>query len=166
MRGGDAYVLATLEANVAEPAAFSANSDIRIDLYRLFLKVWESMRSMVLSTRAPVTGREGRVAKPRSNPMQPRIAFLLSSLEGFDTAEVARILECSPEEATSLIDRAGKEISRQIHSDVLIIEDEPLIAIDIQMLVEELGHRVVAIARTRDEAIAAAKNLDAGPDSR
>ena len=41
--GGDAYVLATLEAVVAEPAAFSGDADIRVELYRLFLKVWEAM---------------------------------------------------------------------------------------------------------------------------
>jgi CheY-like chemotaxis protein len=36
----------------------------------------------------------------------------------------------------------------------MIIEDEPLIAIDIEQMVEGLGHRVTGIARTRDEAIA------------
>ena len=56
----------------------------------------------------------------------------------------------------------ARKFRSQIHCDVLIIEDEPLIAIDIQMLVEELGHRVVAIARTRDEAIAAAKTSTPG----
>ncbi len=112
---------------------------------------------------APTSPDEkGALRNLEAIPLQPRVAFLLSSLEGFDTSEAARILECSPEEATALIDRAGKEISRQIHCDVLIIEDEPLIAIDIQMLVEELGHRVVAIARTRDEAIAAAKTSTPG----
>ncbi|HEY0145002.1 MAG TPA: response regulator [Methylovirgula sp.] len=161
--GGDAYVLATLEAIVAEPAAFSDNADIRVELYRLFLKVWESMPINGFVDEAPTSPDEkGALRNLEAIPLQPRVAFLLSSLEGFDTSEAARILECSPEEATALIDRAGKEISRQIHCDVLIIEDEPLIAIDIQMLVEELGHRVVAIARTRDEAIAAAKTSTPG----
>jgi CheY-like chemotaxis protein len=45
---------------------------------------------------------------------------------------------------------------------VLIIEDEPLIAIDIQMLVEELGHRVVTIARTHGEAVTAAEEMKPG----
>src|SRR5271170_6895414 len=38
--GGDAYVLATLEAIVADPAEFSKCADPRTALYRLFLKVW------------------------------------------------------------------------------------------------------------------------------
>ncbi|MGC1556981.1 MAG: response regulator, partial [Methylovirgula sp.] len=33
--GGDAYVLATLEAVVAEPEAFGENVDLRASLYRL-----------------------------------------------------------------------------------------------------------------------------------
>ena len=87
--------------------------------------------------------------------LRPRIAFLLSSLEGFETAEVARTLDCSIDEAASLIDGAGKEIANQIRTDVLIIEDEPFIALDLQTLVEELGHRVVNVARTHSEAIEA-----------
>ena len=38
----------------------------------------------------------------------------------------------------------------------LIIEDEPLIALDIQTLVEQLGHDVTTIARTHTEAVRAA----------
>src|SRR4029079_3698751 len=38
--------------------------------------------------------------------------------------------------------------------DILIIEDEPLIAMDIEEMVESLGHRVVGTARTHDEATA------------
>jgi CheY-like chemotaxis protein len=36
----------------------------------------------------------------------------------------------------------------------MIIEDEPLIAMDIEQMVEGLGHRVTAIARTHKEAVA------------
>jgi len=39
---------------------------------------------------------------------------------------------------------------------VLIIEDEPVIAADIEALVRELGHKVVDIAATRTEAVEAA----------
>ncbi|MCL2452564.1 MAG: response regulator, partial [Alphaproteobacteria bacterium] len=85
--------------------------------------------------------------------LQPRIAFLLSALEGFDTAEVAASLDCTAEEAAHLIDEAGKEIACQIRTDVLIIEDEPFIALDLQNLVEEQGHRVSGVARTHREAV-------------
>ena len=154
--GGDAYVLATLEAIVADPAAFDTSADVRASLYRLFLKVWGSMPVNDHVDQVEFSDDEqGARRNLDAISLRPRIAFLLSSLEGFETAEVARTLDCSIDEAASLIDGAGKEIANQIRTDVLIIEDEPFIALDLQTLVEELGHRVVNVARTHSEAIEA-----------
>ena len=58
------------------------------------------------------------------------------------------------EEFADLLDQASNEISRQVATDILIIEDEPLIAMDIEEMVESLGHRVVGTARTHAEATA------------
>jgi CheY-like chemotaxis protein/DNA-directed RNA polymerase specialized sigma24 family protein len=161
--GGDAYVLATIEAVVADSAEFVDTPDIKVALYKLFLRVWNSM---------PVNGHVDQISFSSDEKgaqrnldaisLRPRVAFLLSSLEGFATADVASIMDCTPDEATQLIHLAGQEISDQIRTDVLIIEDEPLIAIDIQMLVEELGHRVVHVARTHHEAVAAAQSTKPG----
>jgi CheY-like chemotaxis protein len=154
--GGDAYVLATLEAIVADPGEFAAVTNTKTALYRLFLKVW---RTMPVNNHVEQVGFAGDEAGAHRNleaiTLRPRIAFLLSSLEGFNTAEVAEALDCSVEEAAALIDAAGKEIADQIRTDVLIIEDEPFIALDLQTLVEEQGHRVVNVARTHREAIEA-----------
>ncbi|MHB8883645.1 MAG: response regulator [Methylovirgula sp.] len=161
--GGDAYVLATLEAVVADPAEFAENADLKIALYRLFLKVWGSMPVNEHVDQMSFSADErGAQRNLEAIPLRPRVAFLLSSLEGFDTAEVARAMDLSLDEAARLIDLAGKEISNQIRTDVLIIEDEPLIAIDIQMLVEELGHRVIHVARTHHEAVEAVRATKPG----
>jgi CheY-like chemotaxis protein len=45
---------------------------------------------------------------------------------------------------------------------VLIIEDETLIALDLEGLLENLGHRVMGIARTHAEAVAIAKKKRLG----
>ena len=45
---------------------------------------------------------------------------------------------------------------------MLIIEDEPLIAMDIESLVQSLGHSVNGVARTHAEAIAAVKKKQPG----
>ena len=37
--------------------------------------------------------------------------------------------------------------------NILVVEDEPLIAMDIEQLVESLGHKVVSVARTHKEAV-------------
>ena len=153
--GGDAYVLATLEAIVADPTAFRPGSDVRTSLYRVFLKVWSSLPLNEHTDPAGSADEQGARRNLDAISLRPRIAFLLSSLEGFDTPDVARTLDISPDEAARLIDAAGKEIADQIRTDVLIIEDEPFIALDLQTLVEELGHRVVHIARTHREALKA-----------
>ena len=54
-----------------------------------------------------------------------------------------------------LIDIAGREIAAQVATDVLIIEDEPMIAMDLESIVEGLGHRVTSVARTHGEAVKA-----------
>ena len=47
-------------------------------------------------------------------------------------------------------------------TDVVIIEDEPLIALDLEQLVTDLGHRVVKIARTAEQAVEAVQRLRPG----
>jgi CheY-like chemotaxis protein len=44
----------------------------------------------------------------------------------------------------------------------LIIEDEPIISLDLQSIVKEMGHKVAAIATTRDEAVRAARRTEPG----
>jgi CheY-like chemotaxis protein len=81
-----------------------------------------------------------------------RQAFLLTALEGFTPNEAAQILSARIDEVEQLIAEAQAEIESELATDVLIIEDEPVIAADIEALVRELGHRVLDIAATRSEA--------------
>ena len=47
-------------------------------------------------------------------------------------------------------------------ADVLIIEDEPIIAMDIEELVQGCGHRMVGVASTEREAVEIAKRTRPG----
>ena len=151
--GGDAYVVAVLESFVAEPHTFPANEDPRIILYRSFLKIWRSV-DLNQATEA-VRSSAGR--NLASITPLPRQAFLLTSVEGFSTAEAAQVLGTQVENVAKLLSQAGREIADQVATDVLIIEDEPLIAMDLENLVQSLGHRVNGVARTQKEALAAVK---------
>ena len=91
-----------------------------------------------------------------------RQAFLLTALEGFTPAEAAQILDAPLHETEQLIAEAQRDIEQELATDVLIIEDEPVIAADIEALVKELGHRVVDIAATRDEAVQAVATKQPG----
>ena len=145
---GDAYVAATLEAILADPDCFDAELDPKVALYKLFLRGW---RDIPLNNHVdpPAFGDEtGANRNLAAISLEPRMAFLLSAVESFSPREIAQVLDCPEDTARDLIDRAGREISEQIRTSVLIIEDEPLIALDIQTLVEQLGHDVTTIART------------------
>src|SRR3546814_4455653 len=62
-------------------------------------------------------------------------------MEGFTREEAAAILEADEEEIAGLLASAIEEIDRQTVTEVLIIEDEPIIAMDLEGIVQGLGHR-------------------------
>ena len=150
---GDAYVVAMLEALVEDPPSFPRDVPPRIGLYRTFLKLWSSVG---LNTQTGATDPDRNPVERNLDALtpRPRQAFLLRTVEGFTIEEVAAIMSVSAQEASNLVQVAGQEIAEQVATDVLIIEDEPIIALDIETMVEELGHRVTGVARTHREAIA------------
>jgi CheY-like chemotaxis protein len=144
---GDNYATAALEAIIEDPSAVSASLDPRAALYGVFLRIWASTTdrndhdSEALSEAADAADRNLEAMTPL-----PR---------GFTTERVGETLGIPVGDVHALIERAGREIAAQISTDVLIIEDEPVIAMDLEALVEELGHHVTHISRTHSEAIAA-----------
>ncbi len=157
---GDAYVAATLEAMIADPGTMRVEGGQRIALYRLFTKIWNS----ISLNGAPDAGRStlpGERKLASITPM-PRQAFLLVALEGFQEADAARILDTDVVTLRSLIEESGRELAAEIATDVLIIEDETFIAMELESLVESLGHRVLGVARTHSEALALTKNKKPG----
>jgi DNA-directed RNA polymerase specialized sigma24 family protein len=155
---GDAYVVAVLETLVADPNSFPEGHLKRVGLYKCFLKVWNSVS---LNRDPPQPKTQADRSLEAITPL-PRQAFLLASVEGFTTLQIAEILECSAGEVTRLIEEAGEQIAEQTATDVLIIEDEPLISMDLEALVKGLGHRVSGIARTHREALAEVRKKKPG----
>lgn len=149
---GDAYVVAMLEALVEDASIFPREIDPRLGLYQTFLKLWSSVGVNVDARQ----GADRSSAERNLDALtpRPRQAFLLRTVEGFSIDEVATIMDVPAQEASALVQTAGQEIAEQVATDVLIIEDEPIIALDIETMVEELGHTVIGIARTQREAIA------------
>lgn len=148
-QGGDAYVVATLEAIIEDPTSFPRDLGARVGLYQTFLRLWSSVSVNQTSVSSTVGAERNLDAMtPRS-----RQAFLLSTVEGFARNDIASIMRVGDGNVAALIDQAGREIAEQVATKVLIIEDEPIIAMDIEALVEDLGHEVTGIARTHTEAL-------------
>jgi CheY-like chemotaxis protein len=145
---GDGYVVSTLEALVQDSSLFQRDLQPKVALYRLFLDVWSRMPLNVKAAR-PIEG-----VRTLENLTPPsRQAFLLTAVEGFPPEEAASVMNIPRGQFDGLLDQAGREIAEQVATDVLIIEDEAIIAMDLEALVESLGHRVIDIARTHKEAV-------------
>jgi len=151
---GDAYVAATLEALIADTSIFPEASSDRIALYKLFSRLFGSTAIAIPEPASGFAWEQRAARNLASLSERPRQAFLLVSVEGFDNDEAAEVLDVDAETFTRLLNQASEEISRQVATEILIIEDEPLIAMDIEQLVEGLGHKVTGIARTHHEAVA------------
>ena len=149
---GDAYVAATLETLVSEPETIGPSGNVKVELFKVFTRIWNSLsvngRSEQIQRDLPAEVRLGQIT-----PL-PRQAFLLSCLEGFGEEEVGQILDVDTRTVRELVDEAGRELAADMATDILIIEDEPLIAMDLEALVVDIGHRVQGVARTHKEAVA------------
>jgi DNA-directed RNA polymerase specialized sigma24 family protein len=154
---GDAYVAATLEVLIEDPSLFDSKIDPRVALFRTFTGLWNSV-GVNLKPDSPAGGLTPADRKLESITPLPRQAFLLSAVEGFPVADIATILGLDKAEVEEQIDQAGREIAAQVATDVLVIEDEPMIAMDLEGIVEGLGHRVMGVARTHAEAVKAIAN--------
>jgi len=157
--GGDAYVRAALTALLAEKDLLDTELPPRVGLYRLFHQIWE--RAAAHDT----PGGDGG-ATPESRlqmlPSRARAALLLTAVESFTPPEAGIILGQSAGDIEDAIIDVQKRIEGELVSRVLIIEDEPIIALDLENLVTDLGHEVVATAATRDEAVREARSKRPG----
>ena len=154
---GDAYVRAALEAIVAAPGDFPRDVDARLGLYRTFQRIWASANDSD-EVDATSGGDREAIAQARLAQVTPlsRQALLLTAMEGFTSEDAAYLIDVTPAEIDALVADALAEIERQTHAEVLIIEDEPIIAMDLETIVRDLGHGVTGVAVTRDEAVAQA----------
>lgn len=150
---GDEYVRTCLEIIVRDKHPIAEDVDLQTELFRLFHKVYAS------ATPALAAGRSG--SDPALRPMMAlppveRQVLLLSALERYSFSDVAFILGVSEETVRDLFNRAQESMLSLAKARVLIIEDEPVIALELKSIVESLGHTVVGTADRERDAIAIA----------
>ncbi|WP_033920956.1 response regulator [Sphingomonas sp. 37zxx] len=155
---GDRYVRATLEAIVSAPDEFPKDVDPRLGLYRTFQAIWSSAHIEDDRNPGEVPADPEAIARARLSRIAPlsRQALLLTAMEGFTVEDAAYLIDVSDDEIDRLVADALSEIEQQTRARVLVIEDEPIIAMDIETIVRDLGHEVTGVAVTRDEAVALA----------
>ena len=156
---GDHYVRVALEALAAGERQLPADMTPRVALYHIFHAIWSSSGAQLENQPTSHASTAEDNASHRLMKISPasRQAFLLTSLEGFTPSEAAQILDVDISAVERLIAQAQSDIDAELATDVLIIEDEAIIAADIESLVRELGHNVSGTAATHTEAVEAVR---------
>ena len=145
---GDAMVRTMLESLTTNADAIKRDNSPRVALFRLFhaAHAATSDSGAAIATRGVGEALLLQLVRPR------REALLLTAVEGFSVDEAAAILSRTAHEVKADLEAARAAIAAQLTANVLIIEDEPVIAMHLQDIVEDMGHRVAGIASTRNEA--------------
>ena len=150
---GDAYLTATLENLVRDRSSFARELPPRQALYQFYLGVSsQPLRDDYVD--APEPSAFDRNLMALSPPV--RQAFLLTTVEGFSQDEAARIMGVDSDQLLALLERGARDLAHELASSILIIEDEAIIAMDLEAIVEDLGHHVVGVAREHGQAVALA----------
>ena len=144
---GDAMVADSLRGLLDDGAS---GEDARITLYRAITRRFDGLTTLNLPTLSGgLTGLQRKL-------------LLLTSLEELPVEAAASVLDMPPGEAGAHVAEAREHLRAGAATDVLIIEDEPIIAMDIEELVLNCGHRVVGMATTEAEAVEMAERHKPG----
>lgn len=159
---GDSLVLAALQEITDDKTALEDLSSPVTALYKSFISIFNG----------PIGKKCIKQLDNDSFPLgcditlsalspETRQAFLLTTMEGFSDDSAAEILGYELQDFIDLKQRAQDEVTQQLSASVFIIEDEMLIASDLEDIVTELGHLVIGTATTRDEAVKKLRNIPA-----
>lgn len=143
---GDDLAYRALQTISENRTTLDTGVSVKLSLFRAFYRTWVA---------------DDRARQAKSTPVlapNSREALLLATLEGFDSADIGYILEIAPETVADLLRQAAQDMQSGRPGDIMIIEDDAIIAADLKAIVEKHDHSVVAIARTHAEAVALAKD--------
>jgi DNA-directed RNA polymerase specialized sigma24 family protein/CheY-like chemotaxis protein len=154
---GDGVVQAALEGLLSGAILLDEDLALRPALFGALHKAWRTQAETEAARRP-----EGADQHLQTLGLDERAALLLISMEGFSLTEGADILGSDAVQMRVWLDEAEAAIHNQLSARVLIIEDEPIIGLDLTRLALELGHEVVGVAATRDEAVAMARRARPG----
>lgn len=145
---GDQFVRRALQTLGEDQDALDPGLPAKTALFKLFHSLWRR------SLNGHSIDAPGHVADRRLRRLTPehRTALLLVTMEGFSLREASYILGLTPKATRQRLEAAESAVERQLATDVLIVEDEPIVALDLARLVRGLGHNVVGVAATRAHA--------------
>ena len=156
---GDKIAAATLASLLKSSYLFNDALESKVALYSVFQQIWAQSMSEVFVNEddALASSAQDHLAKLSSGS---RNALLLSSLEQFSIGEVSTIMRTDVRDVRRLLDQAYNDMALSIAGGVLIIEDDAMIAREIENIVTGMGHRVTGMADTHATAVSLAHHQD------
>ncbi|MEZ5843852.1 MAG: response regulator [Hyphomicrobiaceae bacterium] len=155
---GDALAVAAIHMFSTNTDRLDQTTSIRVRLYRSLISTFMGPVGQHLASLNEEAGPDaggGEMQMLQGLGLEFRMAFLLSSLEGFSREEIALTLGLPLADVTRLLLAAQNDLSKQRKTEILIIEDEVFIARDLARIVTSLGHKVLARVRTQRAALEA-----------
>lgn len=149
-KSGDTFAAAALEAILVDRSVLDG-MEVKTGLFKVLYGIWASAGAPVEESENGLQAKAQRHLAKLTN--DSREALLLHTIEGFNFREIASIVGVEESEAEQLVDIARREMADSATGSVMIIEDEAIIAMDIESIVADMGHRITGVARTRDEAV-------------
>jgi len=148
---GDKYAATTLEALLSDRTVFDQIESPKVALFHAFHLIWSSAGA---PTGEDETGLAKRAqAHLRRLTPNTREALLLHTIEDFTLDEVAQIMDIEVEEVEYLLGVAETEMADSIQGRVMVIEDEAIIALDLQGIIADMGHQITGVASIASEAV-------------
>ena len=158
---GDGFVRATLESLIGSEQKLAGVLPVRVALFRAFHVTWRSSLNVVVDRLTQPRRQPGGHAAaahdaraPHRHPADPD--------GGSAPQRRPRSSRCPRSRFSAGFEAAQRSIEKQLATNVLIIEDETLIAQGLESLVSEMGHRVTGVAATKDQALALAERRAPG----
>lgn len=151
---GDSFAEATLETILQSTDILDRDPSLKVALFSVFQEIWTSSKASVfVDEKGLAAEAQKHLAKLKSGA---RDALLLSSLEEFDLDDVAKIMQTDLSRVRRLLDEAYNDMADSMAGRILIIEDDAVIADDIETIVSSMGHEVTGNADTNAAAVAMA----------
>ncbi|ROU00304.1 response regulator [Histidinibacterium lentulum] len=152
---GDAYAAAALEAILEDRDVFASERRPKVALFQVFHGIWQSSGQPVSEDETGLA----QAAQAHLSKLTPntREALLLQSIEELSIEEIAFVMGIEQSEVRHLVEVAEREMADSVSGRIMIIEDEAIIAMDLQAIVADMGHAITGVARTRDAAIELAR---------
>lgn len=151
---GDEIVAAALSGFDAAAIEHLGDRQRKIAVFRRFYDTWRRASD---GEALPFSSTSLLAASPNAAGAGRQLALLVDVV-GIASDMAAELLEIDGPKARELLAEERRKLEEtKVSGAALVIEDEPLIAMDIANLLESLGLKTAGMARTADTAVSLAK---------